>query len=127
MNDDAQGARTPEIEDNIIKAITNELMAHGEFSANHANNRPNAEVAARAVLGIVDRCSPQELTNAGRQQVPDAWLVGWFRANEDAGTKAYVSEDDARSAAANLEKYSSSETTANVLPLYASPISEGSR
>lgn len=124
---DAQSARTPEIEDDLIKAITNELMAHGEFSTIQANNRPNAEVAARAVLGIVDRCFSREPNNADRQQTPDAWLVGWFRANGDSGTKAYVSEDDARSAAVNLEKYSSSETTASVLPLYASPIPEGDR
>lgn len=52
---------------------------------------------------------------------PDAWLVQWFRANGDTGTNVYVKESDARSAAHNLEKYSSSETTAGVTPLFASP------
>lgn len=52
---------------------------------------------------------------------PDAWLVPWFRANGDAGTNVYVKESDARNAARNLEVYSRSETTADVIPLYASP------
>lgn len=57
----------------------------------------------------------------GNTAEPAAWLVGWHRANGDAGLKAYVNEDDARKAAKNLEAYSASETMADVQPLYAAP------
>lgn len=50
---------------------------------------------------------------------PAAWLVGWHRANGEAGLTSYVNEDDARRAAKNLETYSASETMADVQPLYA--------
>lgn len=52
------------------------------------------------------------------QEQPAAWMVGWHRANGDAGVIAYVDEDDARQAAKNLETYSASETMTDVQPLY---------
>lgn len=58
---------------------------------------------------------------------PVAWLVGWHRANGEAGLTAYVNEDDARRSAKNLEVYSASETMADVQPLYAVPSPDGGR
>jgi len=43
----------------LIQAVTDELLAHGEFSS-AGNNRPNAEVAAKAVIDIV-LAAPQAL------------------------------------------------------------------
>jgi hypothetical protein len=42
--------------DQLIEAVTDELLAHGEFSST-GNNRPNARAAAQAVIDIILRCS----------------------------------------------------------------------
>lgn len=39
-----------EVSDEMVEAATKELLAHGEFSANMANNEPNAREAARAAI-----------------------------------------------------------------------------
>lgn len=42
----------PTDEDDVVRMITDELLAHGEFSSIPANNRANAELAAKAALDI---------------------------------------------------------------------------
>jgi hypothetical protein len=56
--------------DQLIEAVTDELLAHGEFSST-GNNRPNARAAAQAVIDIILRSSADsadDLRSAG-------WMV----------------------------------------------------
>jgi hypothetical protein len=39
----------------LLKLVTDELLAHGAFSNLDGNNRPNAEIAALAVINMVGR------------------------------------------------------------------------
>ncbi len=63
------------------------------------------------------------MSNDPSQGTPDAWLVTWCKRSADAGTLVYTDEKEARAAAHNIQAYSTSETTADVLPLYALPSS----
>jgi hypothetical protein len=52
---------TPALIDDLVREITAELLAHGEFSHIPGNNRPNAELAAKAILEIVERHQSKEI------------------------------------------------------------------
>lgn len=43
----------------IVERVTDELLAHGEFSANPNNNRPNAREAAKVVVEMVTRAASE--------------------------------------------------------------------
>ena len=70
---------------NIVELVTDELLAHGEFSSS-GNNRSNAREAARAVIGIINERSGVQNGDAVNADLLEAckgaaeWLSGWASA-----------------------------------------------
>lgn len=61
----------------LIQAVTDELLAHGEFSS-AGNNRLNAEIAAKAVIDIVLAAQPASSLRPTEEQI-NAALNAWFK------------------------------------------------
>ena len=49
---------------------------------------------------------------------PAGWHVIWGSRNGETGVSPYVKEDDAKRAAESMRRYRTSETTAEVVPVY---------
>lgn len=56
---------------------------------------------------------------------PAGWFVHWGSRNGESGVQPHVDEASANRAAENMRMYRSSETTAEVVPVYYSPAPAG--
>lgn len=78
----------------IVEAVTDELLAHGEFSAG-MNNRSNARVAAEVVIAMVRAFDlAQTVQEPGYVTIPQAALDWLFGEKPDADGKWFGEYED---------------------------------
>ena len=77
------------------------------------------KAAQRAAAAIVGQDSIDASPRAPSE--PAGWFVHWGSRNGESGVQPHVDEASANRAAENMRMYRSSETTAEVVPVYYAP------